>query len=227
MQQVPHYLYPDKSRWPLEDGRIALTGFDDEAFRQWYNDCMPIEQPPCPEGHVGLSPKEQMVVDEIAKAHKGGSLLDIGCGNGKFLVGCLNQGIVSEATGIDISDEMVKNAKITAQNNHVEVHVLRSSIENMPTNNQYDVVSAFDVLEHVYALHDALSRILLMVKINGLFCGSVPWLYTCDASTHLHYFTEESLDILLRNFFKEVVVTKMDLTGSPEYHLVFWGTRLS
>lgn len=221
--EKPHYLYPDKSVWDEDDPRVSML-FDEEQFRQWYNEAMSQEQKALPEGWIDFCPTERLVADEI-KRKGGGALLDIGCGCGKFLTGMLHQGLISEGTGIDISDEMVTAATMTALNNNVIATIFRSSIESMPYDKKYDIVTCFESLEHIYALRDALLQIRKLLIPGGLFAGSVPWMKTCDSPTHLHYFSEESLTLLLQEYFGEVSVTKLDLTGMPEYHLIFHCVR--
>lgn len=224
--ELPHYYYPDKSAWDVKDFRQSLTGFDAAKFRAWYNECMPGEQPPLPKGHIDWSPMESKIGEQITERYRGGSVLDMGCGNGKFICSLVARGITDKATGIDISDIMIEHARGTATNNEVEVEFIATPIEDLPTNRQFDVVVAFEVLEHIFALRDALNHIVKFVKPGGAFMGTVPWMYTCNSPTHLHYFTEKGLkDLLIGSLFKNVHVEKMDLTGEPEYHLIFWAER--
>lgn len=224
--EEPHYLYPEKSFWKMNDKRVSINAFDEETFRKWYNDCMPNEQPPLEENQLGLCKKEIMIVDILKSQYSNGRMLTIGCGNGKFITAVLKMGIISEAVGMDISDEMVEAAKKTAINNGVQVPFYRSSIENFTLDKQFEVVVAFDVLEHIFTLRDVLFRIRNEFLVTGgMLCGSVPWLRTCDSSTHLHYFTEDSLRNLLNQVYRDVTVEKIDLTGGPEYHIVFTGIK--
>ena len=105
--ETPTYHSPDKSAWTEDDLRVALHSFDEEGFRQWYNQYA-FQLPAISEEYLGLSPKEQMVADVISTEYKGSSALDIGCGNGKVLVSLLKQSLIAEGCGIDVSDAAVR-----------------------------------------------------------------------------------------------------------------------
>ena len=79
----------------------------------------------------------------------GKSVIDVGCGN-KFITKCMS--VYATVKGIDIDEDIFKY-----QNNDV-----------------YDVVTCFDVLEHVDGVYKALENIKYLCKIGGIIIINQP-----------------------------------------------------
>lgn len=83
----------------------------------------------------------QATAKHIVKCFKPESLLDVGCAKG-FLVYALNQ-LGIDTLGIDVSEYAIKNAKIP---DRVQI----GEVQNVKwQDNNFDVVTAFDVMEHI------------------------------------------------------------------------------
>ena len=94
--------------------------------------------------------------------------LDIGCGLGYLIEEALEEDV--DAYGIEISDYALRNAV-------VKERVKFGSITDIPFGNEYfDVVSAFDVIEHIHPkdTFKALSEIHRVLKPGGIFVMTTP-----------------------------------------------------
>jgi 2-polyprenyl-3-methyl-5-hydroxy-6-metoxy-1,4-benzoquinol methylase len=162
-------------------------------------------------------------------------LLDVGCGNGKFLfdvqrlIGC-------SVYGIDISEDAVLMAK-----NNYNLDVFRGTITEAPfTSGYFDIITAWSYLEHVNNPSEVLTRVYDLLCPNGDFVLSCPnfdsfnakifkdkW-YHLDCPRHLYLYTPETIVKLLKKagfVVLEIVFEKSSkgLLGSLQYY--FYGNN--
>ncbi|MFD2161835.1 class I SAM-dependent methyltransferase [Paradesertivirga mongoliensis] len=99
--------------------------------------------------------------------NKGDKVLDVGCGRGQF-----GSQLSSKAdfTGLEFNGEAIKKAQIAGLN------VIKQSIEEHAVENEgrYDVVTSFQVLEHIGNSRDFIRASLSAVKPGGKLVVSVP-----------------------------------------------------
>lgn len=133
-------------------------------------------------------------------------VLEIGCGWG-FCLGGLNRMGVSGSEGIDI-DPMACRIAVGRGLNATLVDVDEISSFMGSREATYDVVLAFDVLEHVpLQVRDGmLNDVFKVLKPGGIFICQVPNANSVIASymryvdyTHTATFTHISLDVVLHN----------------------------
>jgi SAM-dependent methyltransferase len=104
----------------------------------------------------------------LRKEKKTGKLLDIGCGVGNFLIHAEKY---YEAYGVDISPFAVGYAKRKLKRAALVV----ASANNLPFyDNTFDVVTCFDVLEHIKDPKEALKEIYRVLKLRSLLLIRVP-----------------------------------------------------
>jgi 2-polyprenyl-3-methyl-5-hydroxy-6-metoxy-1,4-benzoquinol methylase len=128
-------------------------------------------------------------------------LLDIGCGTGEFLA-------VMKATGLQVEGlERDERAAAWAREHH-QIPVAAGSVEQLAASTQqYDVITLWHVLEHLYNPGRALEIIAQRLRENGVLLIAVPniagmdariyksnWV-ALDAPRHVNHF---SLDTLAR-----------------------------
>lgn len=101
------------------------------------------------------------------QVRKGQSLLDIGCGYGKFLEYAEKE---FETYGIDPSKFVIAQAKKYAVNTKFEV----ATVLSYKPAKLFDVITAFDVLEHVPDVEKAVVRIESWLKRGGIFFCVIP-----------------------------------------------------
>jgi len=125
----------------------------------------------------------------ILQFQKGGKLLDAGCAYGSFLALASSH---FSCTGIDISQYALDIARKRLPKNTM---LSNQMVEEMELPQRFEVITAFDVLEHVNDLEQALGRIKRHLKPKGLlvlvvpvydgFFGRVVYFLDKDA-THIH-----------------------------------------
>lgn len=162
-------------------------------------------------------------------------ILDIGCGMG-FLLVALNRMGYKNCMGIDISIEQID----VAQGFGLNVSHVEDSLDFLKNNEEsFDVILAFDVIEHI-PINDQLSFIKAIcnaLKSDGKFVCTVPNANSILASrwrygdwTHFCSFTENSLDFLLYNGgFKNITIGNDELRPRyiwlPRFNSILWFYR--
>lgn len=103
---------------------------------------------------------------------KGGKLLDIGCSNGKFLKYAEEIGF--EVWGIDIDRKAIE-AAIASGLTRVKCISLDDFLQYaLKEGVRFDVVTMWDVLEHLNAPRDYIKKISSLLKESGFIAGTVP-----------------------------------------------------
>ena len=98
---------------------------------------------------IRLTPRVLKIIGSIPQWILNRSVLDVGCGNG-FITKCMS--VYADVKGIDIEDD----------------------IQTYTEDNQYDVVTCFDVLEHIENRCSALYNIQNLCKKGGLIIVNQP-----------------------------------------------------
>ena len=139
----------------------------------------------------------------IFRFKESGDILDIGCSSGGFL-GTLMGGSW-RLHGIEIAPDMADRARL---NTGAEVFVgdaLRAPFRT----ESFDVVTCFDVLEHVYEPKRLLEAVLRWLKPGGVFYTTLPnidswearifgsYWYALELPRHLFHFSPQSLTRVL------------------------------
>jgi 2-polyprenyl-3-methyl-5-hydroxy-6-metoxy-1,4-benzoquinol methylase len=151
-----------------------------------------------------------------------GKLLDVGCGDGRFLRHAKEQGF--EVWGIDFDKKSVESARRNLGIDTVFAMSLEEFYEYAKEKNlKFDVITFFEVLEHQDKPREFLEMVKGLLKEGGYIAGSVPnrerlfveidWKYYHGDYPPHHFlrFSKSSLEKAL-NFsgFKYVEVYKLD-----------------
>lgn len=151
-------------------------------------------------------------IEELKKYKLTGKLLDVGCALGSLLEIARQQGFNVE--GIDISDFAVNQCR------KLGLKTSQRTIIDIKKKNCYDIITAFEVVEHelnplltVKTAHDLLKK-------NGLLVITVPdsgtlssrlmgkYWFSYRNKEHLFHFTVGSLQLLLKKGgFKKIMIT--------------------
>lgn len=139
---------------------------------------------------------------------QGNVILDIGCGTGYGTNYLVHRG-AKKVIGIDKSPEAIDYAINHYKSNNVEFQVMDVVSMNFQKNN-FDVVTAFEIIEHIEEQEDVISHVKNILKNNGLFLISTP---NRDANPlgYVNPFHKKELNYiefhdLLKNHFKHVKI---------------------
>ena len=150
-------------------------------------------------------------IGQIERRAGSGRLLDVGCGDGRFLAAVLQRGW--DVCGLDNSPGAIQAAR-QQLGDRVTLTTLREA--SYPPDS-FDVVSLFEVLEHLPDVLGHLREISRLLKPGGLICLSVPnfaslervvfgrWWAGLDVPRHLQQFTPKSLRFFLERAGFEVL----------------------
>lgn len=133
------------------------------------------------------------LLDEFEKFRKTNKILDIGCGLGFFLGEAKKRGW--EVHGTEFSEMAVNRCKekgFAVEHSKLEVEMFRDD--------DFDVITSFEVIEHINDPVEELEKIHLLLRQGGLF-----------------YCTTPNFNALLRYYLKE----KYNIIGYPE-HLTYY-----
>jgi SAM-dependent methyltransferase len=127
------------------------------------------------------------------------SLLEIGCGTGFILAGIATAYPKLHLVGSDLHQE----ALAYAQTRLPGTTLLQMDAGNIPYVEEFDVICAFDVLEHIPCAKAALKQIHQALKRGGGLMITVPqhpWLWSRadDEARHLRRYTRQELFRSLR-----------------------------
>lgn len=92
---------------------------------------------------------DQPIIDIINKyeSELGKKVLDLGCGNGRHLIPLVERGF--EVTGLDISEEGLKQAKKRLKQKNLSARLIKGSTTELPfEENNFDSVISVGVLHH-------------------------------------------------------------------------------
>ncbi len=134
-------------------------------------------------------------------------LLDVGCSNGQYLKIFRDCGY--EGYGIDISPHAVRYAT-----EHYRLAAEVTSLDDFRAKNgPFDVITLFDVIEHLHDPVDSLKKLHKLLKPGGILVLQTPnydsliqrmtgirW-YWLLVPHHLFLFSERSMEIFLRRDF--------------------------
>lgn len=119
--------------------------------------------------------------EKIAKYKESGSILDLGCSSGSFLGSFRDKSW--ELYGIEMSPEV---AKIAEQATGAKVFVGDVLEASFPPES-FDVVTCFDVLEHLYEPRRVMAKVAAWLKPGGIFYVFVPNIDSVEARLFRSY----------------------------------------
>ena len=154
-----------------------------------------------------------------------GALLDMGCNSGAFLA-CLKSSRW-RLFGIEMSAEAARRAEITTGATIFVGDILEA---NYPPES-FDVITCFDVLEHVYSPRMVLQRVCEWLKPGGIFYTQLPnidsgearsfksYWYGLELPRHISHFSPQSLRYLAKLVDLQEVSIETCANSALEYSL--------
>jgi len=97
--------------------------------------------------------------------------LDLGCGDGSFTLKVAEVLGAREVYGIDVAGELVDKVRRKG----IKAYVADLNTDRLPfTDGEFDVVSAFEVIEHLWNTDNMVSEAYRVTKKGGLFILTTP-----------------------------------------------------
>ncbi|MFH1073585.1 MAG: class I SAM-dependent methyltransferase [Candidatus Firestonebacteria bacterium] len=140
----------------------------------------------------------------VRKLSKTGKLLDVGTGTGLFIKMMENEGW--DSFGVEPNKTAAEFA-----GNKLGLEVYNGELtDSKLKEGQYDLITMWEVLEHIPESNENLKEVYRLLKNNGMFIASVPnfnslqrflfgkrW-YGLKAPTHLYHFSPKTLRAILK-----------------------------
>jgi len=156
--------------------------------------------------------RNKLIVQTLSKIFPAAlSLLEIGCGTGFVLAGIAAANPGLRLVGTDLHHEALDYAQARLPGGGVAL--LQMDAGNIPYCEEFDVICAFDVLEHIPDDNVALRQIHRALKPGGGLMITVPqhprlWSRSDDDARHLRRYTRQDLSRkLIENGFRMIMVS--------------------
>ncbi|MCF8296603.1 MAG: class I SAM-dependent methyltransferase [Bacteroidales bacterium] len=114
----------------------------------------------------------KLFIKKYEGIHKNGRILEIGCGDGRFLNKMQNLGW--DITGLDFDKLSIENAIRKCNSNKLFHCNFDDFLKKYYDGNKYDLIVFFEVLEHQPNPVDFIANIKKIIKEDGVIAGSVP-----------------------------------------------------
>jgi 2-polyprenyl-3-methyl-5-hydroxy-6-metoxy-1,4-benzoquinol methylase len=141
------------------------------------------------------------------------SILDVGCGTGDFLVACNNKnwnvvGIEPNKNARVLVKSKLGILKSNSSNYNDKQPKIYNQIESVETDQKFDVITMWHVLEHIPNLIEYISLLKQQLKPNGTLIIAVPNYKSFDAAyygkfwaafdvpRHLWHFSRKAIKLL-------------------------------
>ena len=166
----------------------------------------------------------------VTRCKNGESILDIGCGTGDFLNKMRSKGNWT-TRGLEVNEKAAAYAR-----GERGLDVFTGDLAHFPSQElTFDVITLWDVLEHLPHPGDALAKVRRLLKRDGLLILTVPnidslehkvfrenW-FPLEIPRHLYHFTIETLTTLLEKEGFRLVTHRTDLLDTYYTFLRSWG----
>ncbi len=136
------------------------------------------------------------------------SLLEIGCGTGFVLNGIAQEIPHLSIFGSELSIDGLKHAAGRVS----RAELFQMDALKIPFSAEFDVIGAFDVLEHIESDHVVLSQMYKAIKPGGGIIVTVPqhkylWSYFDEASRHFRRYSKQELQSKLEEAGFKVIMS--------------------
>ena len=156
-----------------------------------------------PEGYLKYSRNRIVRIEKFLG--KKGRILDVGAGAGTFIKTCIDHGW--QSTGLEFSPERVAYA-----NKKWSIELLQQDFFDMDMSNKFDVITLFEVIEHLVKPWDALQKAAELLNNGGILVIATPFRdskfsmslglndFWWNEPAHLTYMDTQSLIINAQKF---------------------------
>lgn len=140
------------------------------------------------------------------------NLLDIGCGDGRFICELAKDNPASQLMGVDYSERAIRLAK--ALNPELNYHTADIMTDNL-AGRKFDVVTMIEVIEHIPpdTLPDFLKHAVNFLKPGGRLILTVPHRNKTLQAKHFQHFDSALLNDLLSPLLSDLSFYPFDFTS--------------
>ncbi len=151
----------------------------------------------------------------IRKYKKSGDLFDIGCGFGHFL-------LTGKQLGYNVTGVEMSRANLEYIRKNLDLDVQEKNFLDVNEDTKYDIMTLWDVLEHIDDADKIIAKVSGMLKPNGNIFIQVPQIDSFFARLlkdkwwemgldHVNYFSHKTIKLLFEKYGIEVVKIKSSL----------------
>ncbi|WMY96634.1 MAG: bifunctional 2-polyprenyl-6-hydroxyphenol methylase/3-demethylubiquinol 3-O-methyltransferase UbiG [Arsenophonus sp.] len=158
-----------------------IKKFSSIAF-QWWDNKLPLHQ---------INPLRLNYILKNTNGIFEKKVLDIGCGGGILSESMYKEGAI--VTGIDITPQMIKTAKLHALKNKMKIQYVQETAEKHAKKKpkSYDIITCMEILEHVPYPESIIKACEKLVKNDGhVFFSTInrnkkSWLFAIIAAEYI------------------------------------------
>ncbi len=152
-----------------------------------------------------FKPRARRVIDYCKSCDiEFGSLIDVGAAYGTFCEEIKQAGLFRKVYALEPTPDLASTCRSRG------LDTFETPIEDLSDSKFFDVVTAFEVLEHLYAPNKFISRCRRLLRPNGLLILTCPNVLGFDVTTlglqsgtfdheHVNYFHPDSLSSLMES----------------------------
>ena len=167
----------------------------------------------------------------IKKYVPSGNWLDVGCGSGLIL----SEAKYANTWSLEGLEPVTKQALSTSRKLDIPVH--NSAFEEFDApNSSYDLITMFDVLEHLLNPIEGIKKVSRLLKANGYFIFAIPNLNSYDRKLfksywvgydlprHLFLYPHDLLEKMLSSFDLQIISSRCvaGSHGALKMNLMFY-----
>ena len=170
--------------------------------------------------------------------NRNGSMLDVGCGEGRHIFGVMQEYPMMKCVGLDMDDDSLKKAEegysYFESISEVGAEFIKGSAYSLPfPDNTFDLIVCSEVLEHLHEYNDAVIEINRVLKPGGKFFASVPAFWPEKICWHLSKEYQNQPGGHLRIFDQKKLIHEIESRGfiflsSEKFHSIhspYWWLR--
>lgn len=126
-------------------------------------------------------------------------ILEVGCGTGNVLRVLLKLRAEGTVVGMDLFHEGLRQARV-----RTGCRLVQADVRALPFGSSFDLIGAFDILEHLPDDVEVLGLLRTLLKPGGSLLFTVPaepglWSYCDEGAHHYRRYTRSSLKLKLMN----------------------------
>ena len=148
------------------------------------------------EGNFWFEARNQIILNSLKELHPTeANYMEIGCGTGFVLRGVCNSTLPYRVTGTEIfanALDMVQTRVGT------QAELMQLDARHIPFEEEFDIIGAYDCIEHISEDRDVLAQIYTALKPGGLIAITVPqhpflWSQADERADHKRRYTAKEL----------------------------------